>query len=256
MRTRRGDLEDEAQRALLAEADGAWRRWLAIQDTVAPKLIGEGVEEPLGTPGTTGFLIRYAGECELARQLVAQAMQVDVGPHRGGRAAFHIDDAAAVNSIVGDGATPGVVWPGFDRTGGEDVDMAIEDEVLALAGTVERANHVGPIGLCRAVGDGHALRPQTVVQKSGGNPGIARRIGARFGDEVRQKLHEEAAIAIDPGQQLIVMWRHASILLAPPRLPPARPRQRARDLGLLPERGHGVPLPIMAHCGTLRGHCQ
>src|SRR5262245_36305085 len=93
--------------------------------------------------------------------------------------------------------------------------MAIEDEVLALAGTVERANHVGPIGLCRAVGDGHALRPQTVVQKSGGKLGIARRIGARFGDEVRQKLHEEAAIAIDPGQQLIVMWRHASILLAP-----------------------------------------
>ena len=43
-----------------------------------------------------------------AGELFAQTVQVDVGPHGRRRAAFHVDDAAAVHPAALDGAAPGI----------------------------------------------------------------------------------------------------------------------------------------------------
>ena len=235
MRTRCRDLDDEAQRTLLAEPDRAGRRWFTVQHAIAAKLVGKRVDQPLGPPGTAGLLVRDAGQCQLALQLVVKSVEVDVSPHRRRRAALHIDNTTAVNFAISDGATPGIARPGVGRTGGEDIDVAIENEVLTLAAAIERADNVGPIGLGAAVFDRSVLRPQAVVEESGGTLGIARGIGARLRHEVGQKFHDQIAIAIDPGKQCIPMWRHLTLSSFGPINPPWRARpQVGSDRGAWP----------------------
>jgi hypothetical protein len=143
-----------------------------------------------------------------------------------------------VNFAIGDGATPGIARPCVGWTGGEYIDVTIENEVPTLAAAIERADNIGPIGLGVAIFDRSVLRSHAVVEESGGKLGIAGGVGARLGDEVGQKFHDHIAIAINPGEQCITMWRHLSISFLSAINPPwpARPglrRDVVQALGLV-----------------------
>ncbi len=198
MRAGRVDLEHEAQRALLAEPDHAGRRGLAVQDAVAAELVRELVDQPLGAPGAAGLLVRDAGEGKAAGELLAQAVQVDVGPHGRRRAAFHVDDAAAVHPAASTAPLQGSRDQVSAGPAGKHVDVPVEDEVRACAAAAERADHVGHFRLRRAVGDGHAVRLQLIVQEGRTGARVAGRIGARHAHELGEEADERLPIPIDP----------------------------------------------------------
>ena len=58
----RVDLDDDAQCALLPEADHARHARLTVQHAIAPELLAEVFDQPFGAPGAPRFLVGDAGQ--------------------------------------------------------------------------------------------------------------------------------------------------------------------------------------------------
>src|SRR5262249_14276684 len=90
--------------------------------------------------------------------------------------------------------------------------MPVEDEMGSGPMRGERADHVGPFGLCRSVGCGHPLGGERIVQEGCRRARIAGWIGARQAHETRKKADELLPILIDPSQDRLARAGHLLLL--------------------------------------------
>ena len=110
MRARRAHVEAQPERALLAEAQRVAAARLAVQAAIAEDL-GMMLDQVARAPGTERLLIRDGAERQPAMQRLPQFMQIKECEQRGGRAAFHVAGAAAVDLAVDQFAAPGIDGP-------------------------------------------------------------------------------------------------------------------------------------------------
>ena len=147
-----------------------------FKHAIAAELFGEGVDQPLSSPGAPGLLIRYAGQRQPAAELGAQTKEIDVGKQRCGGAALHVDATAAVHLAGVDGAAPGIARPGLAWTRREYVDVAIEDEMGSPARPGKGADDVGQFRPRGAVFGRHAVGLEGIVQECRRLARVSRRI--------------------------------------------------------------------------------
>ena len=136
------DEQVEPDWTLFTEADRVRGARLAVEDAVADD-VRVIVHQVAGAPGAAGFFVRHCRQRELAGKLRLEVVQVVVGEKRCSRSGLHVDDAAPEQLSILDDSGVRVDGPLGRVAGREDVQMTVEDEVLARFAAVERRDDVG-----------------------------------------------------------------------------------------------------------------